>query len=288
MTRVAVLIVSYRSADEVAGLVASLDGAAGPDVNLRAYAIENHPDPGAAAELRAVAGLDAVVENPANSGYGGGVNRLVAALPEPADWYLVSNPDVRYGPGSITELLAAAEENPGSALFGPLIEDDDGRIYPSARAFPSLRTGVGHALFGNLWPDNPWTRRYRQHDTAATRVRTTVDWLSGACLLVRPDAFAAIDGFDEAFFMYFEDVDLAWRLNKVGWSSTWVPTAHVVHSGAHSTRQVASRMRRAHHDSARLYLNRRYAAPWLLPVRWALTAALAVRARLGRRGPTDQ
>jgi N-acetylglucosaminyl-diphospho-decaprenol L-rhamnosyltransferase len=82
--------------------------------------------------------------------------------------------------------------------------------------------------------------------------------------------------------MYFEDVDLALRLSKAGWSATWVPESVIVHSGAHSTSGQARLMRRVHHQSARRYLDRKYQGALLAPVRVTVRVGLFIRERLGR------
>src|SRR5690606_17794439 len=97
-----------------------------------------------------------------NRGYGGAVNAAVATLSADVRWVLVSNPDVVLQPGAIDELIAAAEADQRIGSAGPSILTAEGTVYPSARAIPSLRTGVGHALFVNLWAGNPWTRAYRR------------------------------------------------------------------------------------------------------------------------------
>lgn len=280
MTDVAILVVSYQSADEVAGFVKSVSTGLRPDDSASVRVIENAEDPEGAARIAALPGVDELVIAGANLGYGGGMNRLARTVDPAVEWLLICNPDVRFTDGSISELLAAAARHGTAGLFGPQVRAADGVRYPSARRFPSLRTGVGHALFGRLWPSNPWTQRYHfLVDTAAPE--QAVDWLSGACLLTRRSAFDSVGGFDEGYFMYFEDVDLAYRLRKAGWGAVYCPDAIVIHSGAHATSGQSERMRRVHHESARRYVHRRYAAWYLAPIRWSLTLGLAVRRELG-------
>ncbi|MET0865188.1 MAG: glycosyltransferase family 2 protein [Nakamurella sp.] len=216
-----------------------------------------------------------------NLGYGAAANAGVAVLDPAIDWVLVINPDVVLGPGSIDEMLSAGRRHPTAGAIGPLITTPDGVVYPSARHLPSIGAGVGHALFGWWWPANPWTRRYRQD--AAEPVERTAGWLSGSCLLLRRTAFDRIGGFDPEYFMYFEDVDLGYRLGLAGWSSVYCPSAQAVHQGGHSTERVASAMADAHHRSAYRYLSRRYSAWWQAPLRLALRAGLAGRALLSKR-----
>ncbi|MDR6904652.1 N-acetylglucosaminyl-diphospho-decaprenol L-rhamnosyltransferase [Agromyces sp. 3263] len=212
-----------------------------------------------------------------NRGYGSGIAAGVEAS-EPSEYVLIANPDVVFEPGSIDELVAAADADPAVGAVGPRILDPDGSVYPSARNLPSLGAGVGHAVFGRIWPSNPWSRSYRVEYDNATRARDA-GWLSGACLLVRRAAYDQIGGFDPRFFMYFEDVDLGARLGEAGWRNRYQPSSTVMHTGAHSTSRDGSRMAAVHHDSAYLYLSRRYASWYHAPVRLLLRMGLGARKR---------
>jgi len=211
-----------------------------------------------------------------NLGYGGGIEAGYRHGSPDAEYLVIANPDVVFSPGSVDELVRVLRERPAAGSAGPRILNADGTVYPSARSLPSLRTGVGHALFGRLWPGNPWTKRYRGVDYASDAVRP-VGWLSGACFVVRRDAFEQIGGFDTSYFMYFEDVDLGARLSKAAWANLYVPTSSVIHTGAHSTSTASRRMEAVHHESAYRYLSRKYAGWYLLPVRATLWVGLRVR-----------
>lgn len=216
-----------------------------------------------------------------NHGYGGAVNRAVRTLPDEVDAVLISNPDIILEPGAIDLLRRRLDSDPRIAAVGPRILNEDGTVYPSARSIPSLRTGIGHALFVRVWPSNPWTRTYRAERETEAR---DVGWLSGACVLVRRDAFERIGGFDEGYFMYFEDVDLGYRLGKHGYRNRFEPEAAVVHHGGLSTRTESKRMLAVHHQSAYRFLSNKYPGPLLAPVRVALRVALTARAWLLTRG----
>jgi N-acetylglucosaminyl-diphospho-decaprenol L-rhamnosyltransferase len=216
-----------------------------------------------------------------NLGYGGGANRGVAELPADVGWVVVANPDIQWGAGSLDTLLAAAERWPRGGAFGPLIREPSGAVYPSARLLPSLGGGIGHAVLGRLWPDNPWTRSYRQSDTEVAE--RTAGWLSGSCLLLRREAFDSVDGFDSRYFMYFEDVDLGDRLGRAGWLNVYVPGADVVHIGGHATARASARMLAAHHRSAYQYLADRHRGPQWIPVLAAIKLGLQLRLRLETR-----
>ncbi|MGH3438576.1 MAG: glycosyltransferase family 2 protein [Sciscionella sp.] len=216
-----------------------------------------------------------------NLGYGGGANRGVAELGPEYGWVVIANPDVEWSAGSLDTLLEATQRWPHGASFGPLIRDRGGEIYPSARLLPSLGRGIGHALLGKVWPGNPWTRSYRQEGSVCERA---AGWLSGSCLLLRREAFEAVGGFDERYFMYFEDVDLGDRLGRAGWRNVYAPLAEITHIGGHATEQASAKMLAAHHDSAYRYLADRHRGPQWLPLLLAIKVGLALRLKLETRG----
>ena len=276
---VAVVTVSYGSAAVLPAFLLSIPAAS--RYPLTVVLADNRPDEdGNVAELaQTMHATYLPVRN--NPGYGGGMNAAIASLPPHIEWVLVSNPDVVLGHGAIDVLVAAGIADDSIAAVGPAILTD-GLVYPSARAIPSLRTGIGHALFANIWLANPWTRAYR-NDTETTPVRRDAGWLSGACLLVRRSVFEQLGGFDPNFFMYFEDVDLGYRLGKLGYRNVYEPAATVIHTGAHSTEGESARMIAAHHESARRFLHKKYSGWYLLPVRIVLDLGLAVRSSALKR-----
>ncbi|MEJ7650330.1 MAG: glycosyltransferase family 2 protein [Nakamurella sp.] len=216
-----------------------------------------------------------------NIGFGSAGNAGAAVLPDSVEYLVIANPDLRFGARSLDLLVEVADQHPDAALFGPAIRTPDGKLYPSARRLPSITDGIGHAMVGWLWPRNPWTRRYRaEDDQVALR---EAGWLSGACLLIRRAAFEQIGGFDERYFMYFEDVDLADRMHGAGWRTLYAPQAQVEHVGGHSTSRHQHRMLTEHHRSAYRYLADRHPARWQGPLRLVLKAGLAARTFVATR-----
>ena len=278
--RVAIVTVSYGSADVLPTFLSSLP-AASTDA-LEVVVADNKPGDGDGILKLAAQHHASYLPLAANHGYGSAANAAIAALPASVCWVLISNPDVIIGQGAIDTLVATGEADARIACVGPAIVTD-GVVYPSARAIPSLRTGVGHALFANLWVNNPWTNAYRHDWKQPSPTRREAGWLSGACLLVRRSAFEEVSGFDSGFFMYFEDVDLGYRLGKAGYRNVYEPSAVVTHTGAHSIGSDSGRMIAAHHESAQRFLNKKYAGAWLWPVRVALTVGLKLRSAIMTR-----
>ena len=278
---VAVVTVSYGSGDVLPGFLASIPAASTAPVDI--VVADNKPDAEDGVASLATDAQAQYLSLETNRGYGAGMNAAIASLPAEIVWVLISNPDVVVEAGAIDVLLATGEEDPAIAAVGPAIMTG-GQIYPSARAIPSLRTGVGHALFANIWIGNPWTRAYKR-DVDTVAVRRDAGWLSGACLLVRRSVFDELGGFDQGYFMYFEDVDLGYRLGKAGYRNVYEPAAVVLHSGAHSTSSASesARMIAVHHASARRFLNKKYSGWLLWPVRATLAVGLSVRSAVLRR-----
>jgi N-acetylglucosaminyl-diphospho-decaprenol L-rhamnosyltransferase len=211
----------------------------------------------------------------ANLGYGSGANRGAARTDPSTEYLLCMNPDAWLQPGAVKAMVAVLEARPEVGIVGPLIEEADGGIYPSVRTFPSLGDAIGHAFLGMVWGDNPWTRRYRMLDWDHERPGD-VDWVSGSCFLVRRTTWEQLQGFDEGYFMYAEDVDLCWRARRAGWEVAFEPAARVVHAQGVSTARHPYRMIAEHHR-ALFRFAARTSRGWerlLLPL---MGAGLAVR-----------
>jgi N-acetylglucosaminyl-diphospho-decaprenol L-rhamnosyltransferase len=276
-THIGVATVAYRSDEVLPAMLGSLAAAVGGPYALAIA--DNLPGQASLARQLADDHGGAYVPLAANPGYGAAINAAVAALPASVAWIVVSNPDVVYRPHSIATLIRVAEESGAIGAAGPAVENADGSLYPSARSIPSLRTGVGHAVFAPIWLNNPWSRAYR-NSNAAPGERRDVGWLSGSCLVIRRSAFDAVGGFDERYFMYFEDVDLGYRLSKAGYRSVFVPEARALHTGAHSTDGDSALMVRAHHNSAKRFIATKYRGWYLWPLRHVLSVGLDVRAAI--------
>jgi N-acetylglucosaminyl-diphospho-decaprenol L-rhamnosyltransferase len=273
---VRLIVVTYSPGDFLHEFLASVPGASTPAVPVTV--VDNGSTDGTVEWVRTRPELT-LVETGSNRGYGGAANVGVATAAE--EWVLVANPDITFEPGAIDDLLKVAARWPRAGALGPRIHTDDGLLYPSARELPSIGRGVGHAVFGWVWPANPWTAAYRRE--RGTPREGTVGWLSGACLLLRREAFEAVGGFDERYFMYFEDTDLCARMAAAGFDIVYAPSATVVHHGGHATVRDSARMSKAHHDSAYQYLAGRYAGPKWAPVRGLLKAGLWGRYQLSLR-----
>ncbi len=241
-SRVTAVVVDYHAGEHLAACLGSLR-AAGVDERL---VVDNGSS---AAERAAARRADPDlhwVDAGANLGYGTAANLGVARAGHP--FLLVCNPDVVVGPGAVDTLVDRLEADPDLGLVGPLVRNPDGSVYPSARTFPDLVDALGHGALGLVAPGNRFTARYRMLDWDHARP-ARVDWVSGACVLARRAAWEDIGGFDPAYFMYLEDVDLCWRASRAGWAVGYEPAAEVTHTQGVSADRHPYRMLAAHHRS---------------------------------------
>jgi N-acetylglucosaminyl-diphospho-decaprenol L-rhamnosyltransferase len=227
--------------DGAATVVVVENGAAGSATRALAPILAERP------------GSDVVVVNPErNLGFGAGVNRglaVLTGLSPPPQWVLISNPDLRVHPGALPALERALEARPAWAMVGPRIYTDEGEVYPSVRRFPSFLDAAGHALLALFNPQNRFTKRYNPGTPEGEGV-VEADWISGSCFLGRRDALEELGGFDEAYFMYNEDMDLCWRAHRAGWGIGFCGAANVTHVQGVSTARHPYQMMVAHHRSA--------------------------------------
>jgi N-acetylglucosaminyl-diphospho-decaprenol L-rhamnosyltransferase len=277
---VSAVIVNYKARDYLLRCVASLRA----DGVQEIVVVDNDSDDGSQAALATVDAA-AFVPSGANLGFGSAAN--IGAAATSGRLLLIMNPDAVVVPGAVPALAAALDADGGLAVVGPRVENPDGTCYPSARRFPALGVAVGHAFLGLVRPDNRFTRRYKMLDVDRNRA-ADVDWVSGTCMLARRSAFEAVGGFDEAYFMYVEDVDLCWRLHRAGWRVGYEPGARVVHKVGASSDLAPYRMIAAHHRSLLRFAARTSTGPGrlLLPM---VAVGLAVRtvlawAQRARRG----
>ena len=271
------VVVTYRSSDVLTGFLDSLtQSSLLPD---DVVVVDNSPTKVSLPKKGSLQAVS-VVHRPDNPGYGTAANVGVAALRDSCDWVVVCNPDILVDKDTLQLLLDEAESHDSAGSLGPAIRNDDGSLYPSARALPSLGIGIGHGLLGVVWPGNPWTRAYRgDYESSSTR---ETGWLSGSFLLLRREAWEAVGGFDEKYFMFFEDVDLGWRLQQHGYRNLYVPSATAIHEGGHSTKSNYTLMLTAHHESAVRFIAKRYPGPLFAPVRAIIGLGLTLREKILR------
>jgi N-acetylglucosaminyl-diphospho-decaprenol L-rhamnosyltransferase len=250
----AAVVVNFESGPLLVECVRSLladDSAGRPDVVV----VDNGSSDGSVAALRAALPDVTVLDPGGNAGYAAAANRGIGATSAPV--VVVANPDLVVAPGTAAALVARLDRERDLGAVGPALHNPDGSQYPSARSHVSTLDAVGHAVLGRVLPRNRFTRRYRQLDAAWDRPRD-VDWVSGALVFLRRSALDSVGGWDERYFMYMEDVDLCWRLRRLGWRVAYDPAGSATHVQGVSTASHPYRMIVEHHRSAYRFAARRW------------------------------
>ncbi|MDP9017143.1 MAG: glycosyltransferase family 2 protein [Candidatus Eremiobacteraeota bacterium] len=210
-----------------------------------------------------------VVKNGRNLGFGAGVNRAIALSASP--YIFLLNPDATVAPGALQTLVAFMEAHPRCAMAGPKTYETDGTVAESCGEFDSW---TGAFLRSSAWGEFPLFARFangaalRRWDYNSER---KVDLVIGAAVLLRRSVIADIGAFDERYFMYHEEIDLAKRIADAGYETWFVPGAKATHVGQGSSRgrSVESHKQR----SRRKYWLKHHGRMWY----YTLSAALAGR-----------
>ena len=220
------VVVSYNSRDGLRACVSPLAGLE----SVHVVVVDNDsPD----RSLDAIADLPVErIQLEVNGGFAQGTN--VGWRAGSAPYVLILNPDAQIAPAALDVLVAQLDGDPALGAVAPRIVGHDGQVHYSLRRFPKLRSTYAQALFVHrLLPHAAWADELVR-DEAAYEKRSSPDWFSGACILVRREALERIDGLDEGFFLYCEDIDLCRRLRDEGYDLLFEPAATCVHAGGAS------------------------------------------------------
>ena len=226
-----------------------------------------------------------ILQNAENRGFAGGANqaleRVVGKL------ILLLNPDAMLHPGTIPLLVDFMREHPDAAIVGPKLLNPDGTLQGSARRDPSPWTGLfgRDAPLTRLFPNNPVSRRELPGLSHAGDAPLEVDWVSGACLLVRRAAYEQVGDLDERFFLFWEDADWCRRFRAAGWKVYYLPTAVGTHQVGVSRVQRPLRSAIDFHRSAyRFYRKHHLSSPFhpmIIPLAAGLLISLGSRVLQG-------
>jgi N-acetylglucosaminyl-diphospho-decaprenol L-rhamnosyltransferase len=228
---VSAIVVSHNSRPHLRRCLDSLAPQVAETIVVDAASTDGSVD-----ELRA----DGVVRLDVNRGYGAALN--AGAARASGDLLLLLNADTWALPGAVDELARTLAETPTAGVAGPKLVNEDGSTQQSVRGFPTPWRLATEYFFLRWFA--PRSRALNAFYAAGFDHATprTVEWLVGAALLVRRDAFESVSGFDESFFMYNEEVDFCYRLAQAGWSTIFVPSAQIGHLGGASTRALPEAM----------------------------------------------
>jgi len=274
LARVAVLIVNYNAGDWLRRAVESVrpPGHEQPEVVI----VDNASSDASPDGLEA---LGVMIDRAgANLGFAAGINR--AAGHTGRELLLLLNPDCLIEPSALERLVDELDRHPEAALVSCKIVGEDGREQrASRRRLPCPRTILGELLPGADGVD--------LSQTPAPGQSIEIEAVSGACVLVRRSAFAALGGLDTGYPMHFEDLDLFARLRAAGWTLRWVPAVTALHAGGRSSSSRPLGVEFDKHRGLWRYLSRHCQDQWPRWQRplWALALAVHLLLRLGMKMP---
>ena len=266
--RVDVVVVSYETRETLLECLAAL--VAEPTASV--VVIDNASRDGTAAAVRERFPSVRLVANAENVGFARACNQ--GARESRARYLLFLNPDATLAPGSLGALAAILEARPRVGVVGPRTRSANGDIQVS--------TGPDLSLVSEI-RQRRLVRGVARRDAAILveaeglhAVEREVDWVSGACLMIRREAFDAVSGFDERFFLYEEDADLCRRVRQAGWQVLFSPGAEARHALGRSMARSPERARLEYQRSHLLYYRKHCG----LAQRLALRLWLFARAEL--------
>lgn len=250
---IAVAVINYNTREHLAACLASVM----PERATQVIVVDNGSTDGSPEMVEREHPAVELVRAP-NEGYGAGANAAVRHARTP--YVLVLNSDTRLHPGALRGLAGYLDTHPNAGMVGPRLVNPDGTlqpsIYPTPAPLAELMRWTSLARLARLVP--AWRDKYlvdQGHDRAEA-----VGWVVGAALAIRKAAFEAVGGFDTAFFMYSEEVDLAYAMQKAGWEVHFAPAATVTHFGGASTEAYRAEMMARLFASMHLFYQKHYPA----------------------------
>jgi GT2 family glycosyltransferase/glycosyltransferase involved in cell wall biosynthesis len=224
-----VIYVNYKSTKGLIKSIESLNNKNSVKYNLHIIVVDNSSEEDNRRVKDLIPGIK-LIRNKKNVGFGAAINQALKYCF--SKYIILLNPDTLVIDGFIEASIRFIDQNDNIGILGPMIFDEDGGVQGSARSFPTILT----SLFGRnspitkIFPKNSITRSNILTNQCDGKTPMEVDWVSGACMVVRREAMQAVGGFDERFFLYWEDTDLCKRIRDAGWKVVYFPKAKVIHS----------------------------------------------------------
>jgi hypothetical protein len=243
-----IIIVSWNVCELLRACLQSLLRHAATGLRQEIVVVDNASSDGSAEMVRAEFPSVHLIANTTNKGFTGGNNdglryadtllREARAVPNP--FLFLLNPDTEVTAGALDTLSAYAQATTSVGLIGPRLRYGDGSVQPSRRRFPTLLMAMFESTWLQRFAPHGVLHRFYMHDQAED-APGDVDWVVGAAMFVRYEAYQQVGLLDEEnFFMYSEETDWCKRMKDAGWRVVHVPQAEVVHYEGRSSGQVSA------------------------------------------------
>ena len=225
--KVSIVIVTYKEVPELLNCLKTLEKIAVPP-QFEVIVVDNNSESTLKVSLAKKFPRVIYIKTGKNLGFGAGNN--VGARRAHGEYLFFLNPDTKIEPKAVRELVNFFKQTPKAGVVAPTLLSMDGIPYAdqgSATLTP-LSAFAAHSIFHRFWPNNPMAQHYWLRDRDLTQPQR-VDVVPGTALMIRRHIFEKIGGFDERFFIYFEESDLCRRVAQTGWQMWIIPSARVRH-----------------------------------------------------------
>ncbi len=221
-----IIIVTHNSLSPVGKCLRSLENNP-PGGEYEIIVVDNASGDGTPEMIGESFPLVRLIANEDNRGYSKGVNQ--AFLASSGRYFLILNPDIVVGEDSIDTLVRFMDDTPEAGIAGSKLVFPDGSVQPSCRSFYTVRAlFLRRTFLGKLFPRARALREHLMSDYDHAEARE-IDWIIGACMIVRREAVEEVGLMDERFFLYFEDTDWCYRMKQHGRQVWYVPGSVMVH-----------------------------------------------------------
>ena len=272
---VSVVIVSYNVADLLATAIDSvLADMEHAGVSGEVVVVDNASQDHSVATVRERFPYARLITNAKNVGFGRAANQ--GMLSAQGESVVVLNPDASVQPGFFAATEGYLDREPHVGLLGPRLVDRDKTAQPSCRRAYTLATAFLESTPLQWWfGETPALRRFYCHDLDLAQA-ARVDWVEGACLIVRREVLKVVGGFDPRFFMYFEETDWCGRIRAAGWDVAYFPGAQVLHYRSQSADQDLTARALNFHQSRHTFMVKEHGRLVALFLRFILGLLFAV------------
>ncbi len=259
--KLSIVIVTWNVREQLHDCLRSIERNA-PKAEYEVVVIDNNSNDSSDRMVREGFPNVTLIVNDQNRGFAAANNQGIHR--STGEYVLLLNPDTIVHPGALDALINFMDRNTDVGACGPKLLYSDGRDQPSVRYFPTLRSAFySYTVFRFVglfrWHYKKWMMKDFDHSR-----QTDVDQVMGAALMSRRSALEKVGFMDEAFFMYYEEVDLCYRLRNAGWRIVFTPDAEITHLGGSSIKQIPAEKRMMTLQSLLILLRKHRGKPKML------------------------
>ncbi|MHB8160061.1 MAG: glycosyltransferase family 2 protein [Thermoleophilia bacterium] len=289
---VSVIIVNWNLRDDLGGCLASLYKYSG-GLEIETIVVDNASTDGSAGMVERDFPQVKLIRNQENLGFSRASNQGMAVAG--GRYYFLLNNDTLLHEGSLRRLVEFMESHTDAGICGPRVIKEDGTLQVRSRGYyPSIGRALGHFFLPHRLRHRG-SRSLGFYEFQDKMDARPVDWVSGCALLVRRRAVEKVGVLDADVFMYCEDVDWCYRMNRVGWKVWYVPSSVVLHYGGRSLSKQSGAVVGSHAAGLAAYYSRYHGGAAAFVFRMVLAAGYAVQVvgwlvagLLGRRAGLDK